>query len=162
MRGLVLSGLLLSAVAWGAQSETFYVQAIRAEVRKEPKTAGAMVAKVKRGDALSVVSKNDLWFEVKTPKLSGWIPRLFLSRYPPIGASELSNLPTGTSLEKASRRRPASFAGSAATRGLMLTERARKGQEKYPTDYEALARMEEAAVSAALLDKFRLSAKLPD
>jgi hypothetical protein len=160
--------LFLGCVCWlgspalGASAETWFVQAARAEMKKEPKTAAAVLARLSRGDRVQFVSKKDLWFEVRTGKAVGWIPRLFLSQHPPVGASELSNLPSGTTLEKASRRRPASFAVSASTRGLMVSERARRGQEKFPTDYEALVRLEELDIPAAELDKFRATAKLPD
>ncbi len=163
MKRSLLSFYFLGSVGcWAAPAEIFYVQATRAEVRREPKTAGSLVARLFRGDSVSVVSKQDVWFEVKSAKYSGWVPRLFLSRYAPVGASELANLPAGASLEKASRRRPASFAVSAATRGLMISERARKGQERFPTDYEALAQLEEREVPLGLLEQFRASAKLSE
>ena len=163
MKRSLLGLYLLGCVGcWGAEVEIFYVQAARAEVRREPKTVGSVVALLSRGDSVTVVSKQDVWFEVRSAKYSGWVPRLFLSRYAPVGASELANLPAGASLEKASRRRPASFAVSAATRGLMISERARKGQERFPTDYEALARLEEREPPRGLLEKFRTSAKLSE
>lgn len=153
---------LLGFSAYGSEEPMFYVQAIKAELRKEPRTAAAVMARLSRGDSVSLVAKKDLWFEVRTGKAQGWVPRLFLSQHPPVGASELSNLPSGTSLEKASRRRPASFSVSASTRGLMLSERARRGQEQYPTDYDALSRLEEREPDPARVEKFRTTAKLLD
>jgi hypothetical protein len=154
--------LALGLPALAADSEVYYVQATRAELRKEPKTAGPVLARLSRGDAVSLLSKKEIWFEVRVGKAQGWVPRLFLSQHPPVGASELSNLSSTTSLEKASRRRPASFSVSASTRGLMISDRARRGQEKYQTDYQALVRLEEREWDPALLDKFRATAKLPD
>src|ERR1051325_5183048 len=110
-----LLACFFGSLVFGSQPETFYVQSTHADVHREAKTSGAILLSLNRGASVSVLNKKDSWFEIQTQNGTGWIQKLFLSRYAPSGASELANLPSGTSLEKASRRRPASFAVSAAT-----------------------------------------------
>lgn len=159
---LAIGCALAGAAARGADNTTLFVQAARTELRQEPKTSGPIVARVKRGDRVELKNRRELWYEVTAGTARGWIPRLFLSQHPPIGATELLNLPTSDTLEKASRRRPASFSVSASTRGLMIAERSRRGQERFATDYEALSQIEDREIPEERLDNFRAAAKLLD
>jgi hypothetical protein len=136
-----------------------YVQAVHADLKDAPKMSAGKVATLTRGDELAIVSKESVWFEVKKGAAHGWISRLFLSAHPPVGKADLQKDVPAT-LEKASRRRPSSYAVAAATRGVMLGERAREGREMYETDYDALEKMEAVSIDQGKLDKFVTSAKL--
>ena len=152
-------GILLVICASAHSADVMYVQSLRAELKKEAKMSAAKVVEVRRGDVLTIESREGGWVKARHGEKSGFISRLFLSSHRPVGAAELSkDIPT--SLEKATRRRASSYAVSASTRGLVLDSRARQGREMYRSDFEALEDLEGYRVPDDDLDKFGSSAKL--
>lgn len=133
--------------------QVLYVQSVKATVRSEPKISAEAVTTLERGKKLTVLEQNGDWIKIKTKKYSGWISRLFVSTHKPIGQADLVQ-DMSTNLEKASRRRPSSYAVSASARGLMMGDRAREGNELYKSDYEALDKVEQYKLPVDKLETF--------
>ena len=155
---IILAGFATSQ-ALADSTETVYVQAVKVELKNAPKMNAGKVVELKRGDSLSVIKKQDTWYQVRSGGSEGWVSKLFVSQIKPVGAAELSS-GVGESLEKASRRRASSYAVSASTRGLSATDRVREGQGQYRADFEALKEMESYDVSGEHLKNFQKSGKV--
>lgn len=137
----LLSLLVLGLCVPAFGADFMFVQSKKANLRAQPSGKAGIIETFRRGQKLQVIGKKGIWYEVKGGAHKGWVSRLFLSAHAPVGAAELSKtLPT--SLEKDSRRRPASYAVSASTRGLTTSERVRTGRELYRSNFEALERLE--------------------
>ena len=117
------------------------------------------VGQVKRGDKVTVLKKEGIWFQIRTAEKTGWVSRLFLSSHVPIGQADLDK-DVPTTLEKANRRRSPAYAVSASARGLMIGDRARYGRELYETDFDALDRLEKFEVAPAALENFTSNGRL--
>ena len=144
-------------------AEVFYVQAAKAKLKAEPKMDAKNLADLKRGDSLTVLQKQEIWFQVSygagKESKTGWISKLFVNAHKPVGAADLSNDVKEESVEKSSRKRAANYAVSASTRGLS-EERVREGREQYEADFQGLEKVDAARVPAAELDKFQKSGSL--
>ena len=147
------------AVCGGENMKVVYVQALKVDLRAEPRANSAVAGTVARGERANVVAAEGNWMKVRCGKKFGWISRLFVGTHRPIGNADLmkdvkENLVTTT------RRRPSSYSVSAAARGLMTSERGREGREMYETDGEALEIMEKYRVSDDTLKKFKYNGQL--
>lgn len=156
MRHLKIALALTIALASSAfAGETMYVQPAKAKLLGEPKMNGAQVAELKRGDAVEVLKKEGLWFQVKSGKNTGYVSKLFVNDTKPVGEDELQKKLSGNdNVAKAARRRSSSYSVSAATRGLTAGNRVREGRETYESDYEAVKKMDELKVDKAELQRF--------
>lgn len=163
MRNAIFTAIgLILTVGNGAHAvdpNQWYVQSAKAEMRAEPNSAGISVQSLKRGDAVIVLEQGPMWFKVKYKTKQGWIGKLFLSPYVPMGQTSLLK-DTDETLEKSTRKRAPAYSVAASARGLMSEERRRFGQEKYRADYEALQQLESKETEEAKLEAFRNEAKL--
>ena len=141
--------------------ETLYVQAVKASVKTDPRMDSKTVIDLNRGESVSVLSKKDMWVEVSSKSKKGWLIRLSLSPFKPVGSADLQADIKNGSLEKASRERPKGVTETvASTRGLTASDRRRVGEEIYQSDFLAVEQMEKTKVSAGELDNFIKSASL--
>lgn len=134
------------------EATTIYVQALKTQLKSEPKFQSTPVVELQRGEILKVLKRQGDWIQVSaTPKstgggktVEGWIGRLFVANQAPVGALELSQkLQNDEGLATAARKRPSSYSVSASTRGLMATgNRVREGREKYEFDEEAVRKLD--------------------
>lgn len=136
-----------------------YVQALKVDLRAEPKTSSASAGVVTRGDVATIQETSGQWVKIKSGKKTGWISRLFIAGHKPVGNADLmrdvkENIVTST------RRRPSSYSVSATARGLMTSERGREGRELYETDGEALDKMEKYSLPRDAVKKFKSSGRL--
>lgn len=155
---LALLSLAFSLSAGAA--DVIYVQAAKVDLKDTPKMNGASVAALKRGDTLTVLKTEGVWYQVQAPRAQqGWVSKLFTSTQKPVGAAELASV-KGETLEKASRRRSSSFSVSASTRGLMAESRTREGREQYQSDFDALQEVENYQLKDAQIEAFKNSASL--
>ncbi len=132
----LLAALLIAEVA---QAETLYVQAKTAQLRSGRTSLDAVVAHVRFGEPLEVVSREGSWVKVKTTGgTQGWIFANKLSETKPSGGGE-----TLAALGRSMRRGAASATtASAGARGLDKTSEAyadRSGISQ--KDREAVDRM---------------------
>ena len=154
---------LLTLFAWSAaHAETMYIQSAKSPLRDAANAGAKVLVEVNRGEAVEVLSKNGLWFEATVGGKKGWLSRLTLAAFKPVGKADLQAEIAQGSLEKASRARPKGSADTvASTRAVLASgERKRGSQEKYPADFEAIGRMEKLKVPKADLDKFVSSGSL--
>lgn len=141
------------------EQDTRFVQSVSAAIRDSAQMNSKVVLSVARGTELSVLETNGLWLKVTVDNKTGWVSKLLVGRFKPVGHTVL-NKTVDNNIEKASRRRPTSYAVSAAARGLMTNERSRFNQERYKSDASALNRMETRDIKPEALEKFRQAGKL--
>ncbi|MEO5971456.1 MAG: hypothetical protein ABIQ95_16140 [Bdellovibrionia bacterium] len=168
--GLLASGftLVLFVMSAGAaeskknnESERVYVQSVKADLKVEPQLNASSVLSLKRGAELLVIKKEGSWFNVSAAGKTGWISKLFVNSNRPVGEAELaSELSNDKNLAKAARRRSASYSVSASTRGLTGGSRVREGREKYPSDYDAVDKIDKSKISEKDVKKFQEDGKL--
>jgi hypothetical protein len=156
----ILGIALIECTIGVADEKTFYIQAVKVDLHENAQMSAGKVALLQRGDKVEKIDQKNNWFLVNSPKGKGWLPKLFVSPYKPIGKADLVN-EVPANAEKATRRRSSSFAVSASARGLMANERGREGQDLYRSDFEALEKLEHFKVSKDRFEKFRTTAKLP-
>ena len=157
LSSITLLAALVCGVA-GAKTEKWYVQALQVPLRAAPGFQAAPVAGLKRGMVFTVQRRQGTWVYGSAARKTGWISRLFLSRQKPIGLADLNNKLSDDTLEKTNRRRPHSYAVSAATRGL-LVKVPRKG-DMYKADYSALQYVESFQLSSQKLRWFQETGNL--
>ncbi|MCM2279219.1 MAG: SH3 domain-containing protein [Oligoflexia bacterium] len=155
------SVFLLMAASITLAGETLYVQPAQTPLKSAPQMNAANITQLRRGEALTVLKKEGIWFQVTAGKSTGWISKLFVNTSKPVGEAELSKeLADDKNLGKASRRRVSSYAASASTRGLTAGNRMREGRETYQSDFKAVEKMEELKVPENELRNFQQAGKL--
>jgi uncharacterized protein YgiM (DUF1202 family) len=149
--------LILPAGGFAADAEVVFVQAVTTSLRKDRANTAESVTEVKRGDSLTVLSREGIWLKVRTAKAAeGWIPKVLTSTLAPVGQAQLlkdnANL---DSKAKSSRRRTSDYAVSAATRGLASGERRRPGEESYRSNHQAVEEIEQIVITPEQLKTFK-------
>lgn len=148
--------LLLSSESHAAD-ETVYVQSAQTNLKSEPKVDSANVKPLKRGDALTVIKKEGIWYQAKSGDKTGWVSKMFVNTHAPVGASDLSKQ---GDLAKTSRRRSSEYGVTAATRGLSAGNRTRQGREEFQKDEAGLAELEKQQISPTDLKDFQKKGNL--
>ena len=82
---LFLMGSLSFAWAESANETLLYVQAVQVPLKAEPKMNAADIQILKRGDPLTVIQQEGIWYHVNTTQQKGWVSKLFVNSYKPIG-----------------------------------------------------------------------------
>jgi hypothetical protein len=142
-----------------ANEKTLYVQAAKTQLKEQPQMSASNLMELERGDELEVLEKDGIWYQVSAAGKEGWISKLFVNTYRPVGKSDL--IQDGSDdLSKASRRRSSSYSVAAATRGLSASDRVREGRELYRSDFLGLEKMETYNPGEEELERFQKSAKL--
>jgi hypothetical protein len=132
---------LLPATAWSAD---LFVQSHTAPMFKTPSLTGAKLATLNQGTKVTALKKQGMWWQIQHQKVIGWIYALMLKNTPPQSSLDITSDQIDQMAQTA-RKRPSSYASTAAARGLM-NQRKRLGQ-KLGYDYTALGKMESYAVS---------------
>jgi hypothetical protein len=130
---------LLPITAWSAD---LFVQSRTAPMFKTPSLAGAKLAILNQGTKVTALKKQGLWWQIQHEKVIGWIYALMLKSAPPRTPLDITSDQIDQMAQTA-RKRPSSYASTAAARGLM-NQRKRLGQ-KLGFDFTALAKMESYA-----------------
>ena len=144
-----------------AESEKLYVQSVKANLMAEPQLNSRSLAILKRGTELKVIRKEGTWYQVSALEKSGWVSKLFVNPTQPMGEAQLATeLSQDKNLNKAARRRSSSYGVSASTRGLTSGSRVREGREKYPSDYEAVDKIDKQKAEEHEVDQFKKEGKL--
>ncbi|NDG84031.1 MAG: SH3 domain-containing protein [Proteobacteria bacterium] len=144
--------LLLGPVV---RAETVYVQAVKTQLRAEPKISAPFLAEPARGAELTVNKKEGPWLEVRYSGKTGWVNRLFTGPMKPVGESELGKLSEDENLAKSARRRSSSYSVAATTRGLTAGNRVREGRDPYASDLEAVQKLDAYRIDPKELEEFK-------
>lgn len=118
----------------------YYVQSPKAKLLTQPRMDSPGTP-ISFGTSVRSIGESGLFVQVRLPKSTGWISKLFLSTYPPGNQIKL-----GTSGNKSksaqNRQRASDFTKTAAARGLSETERLRVRGESRNYDFEGLKWLE--------------------
>ena len=152
--------LALLLTSGGALADTVYVQPIKAALKKEPQMTAITIAEPTRGTALEVQKKEGPWLQVSTAGKTGWVNKLFVAATQPVGQSDLQKLSEDQNLAKSARRRSSSYTVAATTRGLTAGNRVREGREAYPSDFDAVQKIDTYQVDANELSAFKKAGNL--
>ena len=160
-----LSSLALLFVSIGlfpvpALAETLFVQSAQGALKEKPDLASPVLHQVPRGTPLEIESQEGAWFRVKSGAKSGYIHRLFVGKQKPAESDALRKIGEDQDLAKSARRRSSSYAVAATTRGLTAGNRVREGRDRYPSDPEALQKMEGTRIDPDAVRKFQLEGGL--
>jgi hypothetical protein len=127
--------------------EVYYVQALKAPLKSEPKMTSETLSELSRATPLTSISTNGQWVQFTHDSKTGWISKLLLSKTKPVGAAEILNNSTDASAAKASRKRSSDYSVSAATRGLTASDRVRNGEAMYRSDMKAVETLEKKKIT---------------
>lgn len=151
------------ASAFVAHAESVYVHAAKTQLKEAPQMAASNIAEITRGEELSVIKKEAVWFQVKTQNgKTGWVSRLSVNANKPVGKAELSKDLETASLEKSSRSRPKGNTDTvASTRAVLASGDRKRGlQEVYQSDFETVEQMEKSKLKSEDVEKFIKSGSL--
>ena len=143
--------IFLAQPAWSA--DVFYVQSATAKLLGQPSFRATLIENLDRGTALDAIEVSGRWIKVKHNEKVGWIPRLLLSKAPPITRPSLLE-GHDDQLDTKARRRASSSATAAATRGLRNEDRSRMSDEQH-SDYDALQKVDHVTVKQDDVIKFQ-------
>lgn len=143
--------VLVTQNAWSA--DVLYLQSTSAKLLGRPSFNAPLIEKLQKGAALEVMETSGRWIKVQHKKKVGWLPRLLVSKNPPVTRPSLLQ-GRDDDLESKARRRASSSATAAATRGLRNDDRSRKSDEDR-ADYQALKQVESVTVKESDVDKFQ-------
>jgi hypothetical protein len=142
---LTRSFLILSIFlgAFTLNAETAYIKGLKATIYAEPNNSADKIAKLARGEEVTVVDKKGFWRKVKSSKVTGWLPALMISKKKP--KNKISVLDKKTNMSQKARKRASTFTSAAAARGLTESGRKRIGKMQQP-DFNALEKVEKETV----------------
>lgn len=134
--------VLAASLMWASlvQAETLYVQAKTAQLRAGKTSLDTVVANIRYGEAVEVLSRDGNWIEVKTSGgAKGWIFSSKLSSSKPAGGSSDTLARLGQSMRGSG---PSSTTASAGARGLDKASEGYANQAGIsPRDRDAVDRM---------------------
>ena len=148
MRGMILRNLMIflllcflflfSATA-GLGAEKLFVKSPKAPLWVEPSFQAEQILVLTKGQDVEKMEQRAGWLRVRIADQQGWMLKMMLSEEPPIQFSKEQQQAMENLALKA-RRRPSSFATTAAARG--LKEKRKRFSSTLDTDYDALIKME--------------------
>lgn len=120
------------------------------------------VAKLKRGTAVQSGDSKGLWVSVTTGKLRGWVHKFGLNSHKPKTEAELKQDLAVTGQARISRQRISNRSVTMGVRGLTAGNRAREGRDVYPSDYQAVDKINQKKVDEKELQTFKRNGSLPE
>lgn len=79
---LFIALLIVTETVWGA--DLLYVQSSTAKLLGRPSFNATLIVKLDKGAALQVIESSGSWIKVQHKEKIGWLPRLLLSKNPPM------------------------------------------------------------------------------
>lgn len=133
--------LALIAGFWAmpVHAQRLFVQSAKAPLWAEPAFQAARIGELSKGDAVETLSEKSGWLKIASGDQQGWMLKLMLGAHPPM-ETITANPQAMDELALRARRRPSSFATTAAARG--LRERLNQTGAAAGLDYQALEKME--------------------
>ncbi|MDH5717641.1 MAG: SH3 domain-containing protein [Spirochaetia bacterium] len=111
---LLLVFVFFGTQAWG---ETVYVSSFAANIHSDASLSASKIMKLKRGDKMTVISKQGSWLNVKANDKTGWIKEMFTSDKP--AGEKVSILSMAkTNVNVHVRKRASADVTAASARGL--------------------------------------------
>ena len=132
---------LLPTTAWSAD---LFIQSRTAPMFKTPSLAGVKLRMLNQGTKVTALKKQGMWWQIQHDQVIGWIYALMLKSAPPQSPLDITSDQIDQ-MSQTARKRPSSYASTAAARGLM-NQHKRLGQ-KLGYDYAALRKMESYAAN---------------
>ncbi|MBM9589588.1 M48 family metalloprotease [Leptospira sp. 201903075] len=124
-----------------------YVQSTKAKLLSQPKLS-ADGFPLQMGEALSPISEQGLFVQVRSQDRSGWVSKLFVSPLPPGNQIKLG-VTSNSSEAVVARQRASDFTKTAAARGLSETQKMRVRGEGDLYDFESLRWLESVPFTTA-------------
>ena len=152
----IFSTSMLVATAYADES-VYYVQSNNATVRADASFSAKVIAKVEKGKALTVESKNGNWLKIKVDGKTGYISSFVVSNQKPLEKQGVIKADETQEIAPSARRRASSFTSAAAARGLTNDEKSREGDTK--ADFKAVDKMESMKVTPTEVNKFKETGK---
>ena len=148
---LTLGAFLMSSAL---SASTYYVVSPAAKLLGQPRSSGPVLQKkIKRGTAVKQVGKQGLYLKVRMGSKTGWISKLYVSKFKPRGKIKVSK---GLKKSKSVniRRRASSFSETAAARGHKKSETLRTRGSAHMYDFAGVKWLEEQETTDKDLDTF--------
>ncbi len=149
----VLLGIILTFAAGNVFARTVYVQNPKAKLLNQP-SMNAPGTPLQKGTALTALGDQGMFVQVRAAQGNGYVPRLFVSPYPP---GKRMNL--GGSIKRSdaveARARASTYSRTAAARGLVVTQKSRLRGRMNEYDFAAVDWLEDVHVSEADVEAFR-------
>lgn len=145
--------VLLAVASFSAAAESLYVQSNKAKILANPSFQAPVLATAGKGDAVTLIERQDKWIKVSFKDTQGWVSTLLVGAKPP--QDKVTIIKDGDNADEKEnvRRRASSSASAAAARGLRQDERAR-ASEGGEANYPALEKVESTPVDAKEVDEF--------
>ena len=141
-----------------AHAETvYYVQSSNASVRSDPSFGSKIIAKVEKGQSLTMISTEGSWIKVNVNGKEGYISKLLVSAHPPMAKQTVIKA-EDEEIKPTARRRASSFTSAAAARGLTDDDQKHEGAEAGP-NFKAVEKMEAVKVTPEEVKKFKETGK---
>ncbi len=156
----LITSIILGFVGGNSLAEPLYVQAAKGALREKPELTAPILQELPRGTAFESIATEGAWYRVKIGVKTGFIHRLFVGKQKPLETDALQKLGEDQDLAKSVRRRSSSYSVAATTRGLTAGNRVREGRDRYPSDPEALQKIESRQIHPDSLRKFQLEGGL--
>lgn len=121
-----------------------YVHSAKAPLFQAPSIGSKKIIELKKGAKLIGIEERANWYRVEYDNKNAWVYKLMVRKAPPLDRKAVSDKQVEELAYKA-RRRPSSFATTAAARG--LREKRKRFSDKYALDYYALEKMESIKIS---------------
>lgn len=143
--------VLVTQNAWSA--DVLYVQSASAKLLGRPSFNSPLIEKLEKGATLEVMETSGRWIKVQHKEKVGWLPRLLVSKNPPVTRSSLLQ-ESDNDLESKTLRRTSGSATAATKSGLPNDDRSRKNDEDL-TEYQNLKQVESVKVKESDVEKFQ-------
>jgi hypothetical protein len=131
--------IITTFTAASVAADPYYVNSRKAPIWAAPTFTAVQTGALTKGDLVIGLENRGGWRRVRYNNQPGWMLKLMLSSQPPID-SETVRQQTIETMSQRARRRPSSFASTAAARG--FKDKRRRFSEKLRLNYKALEHME--------------------
>jgi hypothetical protein len=140
---LLIVGLLL-LLPLSTQGADLFIQSVNAPVFKKPSLSGVKLYDLPQGTKVTGLKKEGMWQRIQYNKDVGYIHSLMLAPTPPLHFNNIKSEQI-KQMEVTARKRPSSYASTAAARSL-VHQRGRMGKNIH-FDYDALEKMKSYAAN---------------
>ena len=127
-----------------------YINSIKAPVYKSPSIGSEKIIVLTKGTSLIGIELKSNWYHVKYKNMEGWVYKLMAKKTPPLNGKKIyaMNKVSKKQMENLAgktRRRPSSYATTAAARALRNKDK--HFSKEYSLNFTALEKLESIEIS---------------
>ncbi len=127
-----------------------YINSIKAPVYKSPSIGSEKMVVLSKGTSLTGIELKSNWYHVKYKNIEGWVYKLMAKKTPPLNGKKIYAMNKVSkeqmkNLAGKARRRPSSYATTAAARALRNKDK--HFSKEYSLNFVALEKIESIEIS---------------